>query len=226
MAITTNNNPLKKAILFGASGFIGSYLLQDLLHNADYELVTIVVRKPLNIVHPKLKTLIGDFNTLQQLKESILADDVFIALGTTKKQTPDEKLYYQIDHDYPVLAAKMAKENGATAVFAVTAVGANAGSNFFYVKTKGEIERDSIALTFEHTHIFEPSMILGDRKANRPGEKIFMGISRLFNPLLLGGMDKYKGIDGKAIARAMNNAAKTQTDKVKVYQWREMTDLN
>jgi len=216
---------MKNAILFGATGFIGSNLLQELLNNDDYEEVTIVVRKPQNITHPKLKTLIGDFYTLPQLKDNIIADDVFIALGTTKKQTPDEKEYYQIDHDYPVSAAKIAKENGAKSVFVVSSIGANTGSSVFYTKTKGELERDIIALDYEHTHIFQPSMLLGNRKENRPGERIFIKISTLINPLLVGKLNKYKGIDGKTVAKAMNTAAKTQSEKVKIYLWKEMDSL-
>jgi uncharacterized protein YbjT (DUF2867 family) len=216
---------MKKAILFGASGFIGSHLLQELLNNDDYEQITIVVRKPQNRNHPKLKTLIGDFNSLPQLKDSIIADDIFIALGTTKKQTPKENEYYQIDHDYPVLAAKMAKENGAKSVFVVSSIGANANSSVFYTKTKGELERDIIALNFEHTHIFEPSMLLGNRKENRPTEKLFIKIFTVINFVFVGKLSKYKGIDGKDVAKAMNNATKKQSEKVTIYQWNEMNTL-
>ena len=49
---------MKRAILFGASGFVGSNLLDELLNNSDYEKVTIVVRKKLTISHPTLITLI------------------------------------------------------------------------------------------------------------------------------------------------------------------------
>ena len=215
---------MKKAILFGASGFVGSCLLDELLNNADYSEVTVVVRNALPIAHPKLKTLIGDYGSLPGLKGQIDADDVFITLGTTKKKTPDEKLYYQIDHDYPVLAAKIAKEKGAKAVFVVTAVGANAESGIFYIRTKGETERDIIALDFEHTSIFRPSMIMGDRKESRPLEKGLIRVFRMINPIF--GSGKYRGIEGKDIARAMNNAATgRQTEKVKVYQWKEMNEL-
>jgi uncharacterized protein YbjT (DUF2867 family) len=215
---------MKKAILFGASGFVGSCLLADLLNNPDYSEVTVVVRKDLNVGHPKLRTLIGDYATLPGLKDRIDADDVYIALGTTKKKTPDEKVYYQIDHDYPVLAARIAKEKGAKAVFLVTAVGADAGSGIFYVRTKGETERDIIALDLEHTHIFRPSMIMGSRKESRPLEKFLIGVFGVINPIF--GSSKYRGIEGKDIARAMNNAAaKVQTEKVKVYHWKEMNEL-
>jgi uncharacterized protein YbjT (DUF2867 family) len=215
---------MKQAILFGASGFVGSCLLADLLNNPDYSEVTVVVRKDLNVSHPKLRTLIGDYATLPGLKDKIDADEVYITLGTTKKKTPDEKVYYQIDHDYPVLAARIAKEKGAKAVFLVTAVGADAGSGIFYVRTKGETERDIIALDLEHTHIFRPSMIMGNRKESRPLEKFLIGVFRVINPIF--GSSKYRGIEGKDIARAMNNAAaKVQTEKVKVYHWKEMNEL-
>ena len=216
---------MKKAILFGSSGFVGSFLLDELLNNIDYELVTVVVRKDLNTSHPKLQTLIGDYHSLPALKENIVADDIFITLGTTKKNTPDQTEYYHVDHDYPVLAAKIARQNGAKSVFLLTAIGANVNSGIFYVKTKGETERDVLALDFEHTHIFRPSMLMGNRKENRPMEKVFIKIWSAINPLFIGKLKRNKGINGKDVARAMNNAAKIQTQKVKIYFWKEMNDL-
>ena len=48
----------------------------------------------------------------------------------------------------------------------------------------------------------------------------------LINPILIGKyLNKYKGIDGKNIAKAMNNSAKNQFEKVKIYQWKEMNNL-
>ena len=215
----------KKAILFGASGFIGSYLLEGLLNDPDYEEVTIVVRKDLGVSHTKLKTLIGDFNSLPALKEELAADEVFIALGTTKKNTPDQRIYYQVDHDYPVLAAKLARAKGAKAIFVVTAVGADAGSSVFYVRTKGETERDIIAAGLEHTHIFRPSMIMGNREESRPLEKSFIKLFSLINPIMVGPMKKFKGIGGADVAKAMIAAAKVPSGKVKIYEWQEMDAL-
>lgn len=216
---------MKKALLFGASGFIGSHLLHQLLQDDNYEIVTIVVRKKLDISHPKLKTLIGDFHSLPQLKDQLIADELFLTLGTTKKHTPNQEEYYQVDHDYPILAAKMAKENKAKSVFIVTAIGTNPASKIFYTRLKGEVERDIIALDFEHTHIFEPSMIVGNRTEKRMGEKFFIGLFNFFSPLLMGKLNKYKGIDGKDIAKAIHHAANHQPEKVKVYHWKEMQEL-
>jgi uncharacterized protein YbjT (DUF2867 family) len=160
------------------------------------------------------------------VKSEIAADEVFIALGTTKTNSPKEAEYYQVDHDYPVLAARIAKERGAKSVFLVTAVGANPKSKFFYVRTKGETERDVIALNFEHTHIFRPSMILGNRKEKRSLlEGALMRFWSALNPLLTWKFDKYRGVTGEDIARAMIESAKHQTEKLKIYHWQEMHDL-
>jgi uncharacterized protein YbjT (DUF2867 family) len=215
----------QKENMLGASGVVGSYLLEGLLTDPDYSQVTIVVRKSLNKSHSKLKTLIGDFNSLPALTGEIVADEVFIALGTTKKNTPDQKLYYQVDHDYPVLAAKIAKEKGAKSVFLVSSVGADASSGVFYIRTKGETERDITALELEHTHIFRPSMIMGNRKESRALEAFLIKVFSVINPLFVGPVQKYRGIEGKDIAKAMIAAAKIPAEKVKIYEWKELVAL-
>jgi len=217
---------MKKAIIFGASGFIGSYLLQELLNSPDYALVTVVVRRPLALNHPKLNVLIGDYNSLPLLKQSITGDDVFIALGTTKANTPDQQLYYRVDHDYPVFAATIAKENGATSVLLVSAVGPNADSKIFYIRTKGETERDIIALKYKYTHIFRPSMLMGNRtNEKRPMEKFLIGLFRVINPLFMGSISKFRGIEGKDVAKAMAHAAQQPHGAVNIYEWKEMKEL-
>ena len=217
---------MKSAIVFGSSGFVGSHLLSELLNSSDYGQVTAVARKGLNITHPRLRTVIGDYNSLAGMKSEITADEVFIALGTTMTNSPTKALYYQVDHEYPVLAARIAKERGAKSVFLVTAVGANPHSKFFYVRTKGETERDVIALNFEHTHIFRPSMIVGNRKEKRSLlEEALMKFWPAVDPLLTWKGGKYRGITGQDIAKAMMRSAKYQTEKLKIYHWREMHDV-
>jgi uncharacterized protein YbjT (DUF2867 family) len=235
---------MKRAVVFGASGFVGSHLLSGLLNSSDYGQVTAVARRSLNITHPKLRTLIGDYKSLadyncskdlkagvkegttSEIAGEIAGDEVFIALGTTKKNSPNEADYYRVDHDYPVLAARIAKEGGAKSVFLVSAVDADPNSKFFYVRTKGDTERDVTALNFEHTNIFRPSMILGSRKEKRSLlEDALMKFWPALNPLLAWKDGKYRGMTGEDIAKAMIEAAKNQTEKLKIYEWREMQDL-
>jgi uncharacterized protein YbjT (DUF2867 family) len=216
---------MKTAIIFGSSGFVGSHLLRELLDSPDYGEVIAVVRKDGEMSHPKLKTLLGDYNSLRALGAAVSGDEIFICLGTTRKASPDEADYYRVDHDYPLLAAQLAKANGASSVFLVSAVGANPNSRFFYVKTKAETERDIARLGFEHAHFFRPSMITGQRVTRSVMETALIRVWSVINPLLLGRADRYRGMTGPEIARAMKNAAKHQSEKVKIYHWREMRDL-
>jgi uncharacterized protein YbjT (DUF2867 family) len=217
---------MKKAIVFGATGFIGSHLLSVLLDAPDYTQVMVVVRRPLTFSHPKLTMLIGDLTSLPALKPQLVVDEIFIALGTTRKHTPDETEYYKVDHDYPALSAEIVKANGARSVFVVTAAGANVKSRMFYIRTKGEVERDILALGFDHTHIFRPSMILGQRDENRPRERLIIAAWGLLTPLLVGPADRYRGLTGNNIAHAMAKAAALpQTEKMRIYHWREMAAL-
>jgi hypothetical protein len=45
------------------------------------------------------------------------------------------------------------------------------------------------------------------------------------NPLLVWKDGKYKGITGEDVAKAIIRSAKNQTEKVKIYQWKEMHEL-
>lgn len=216
---------MKKALVFGATGFIGSQLLPMLLASVDYERVTIVVRRDPGLVHAKLVTLIGDLDSLPTLAEQIDVDDVFIALGTTKAKVPDEAAYYRIDHDYPVQAATLAQARGATGICLVSAVGANADSSVFYLRTKGEAERDVIALGLARTHIFRPSQLLGQREENRPLERFIITVWPAINWLLVGGARKYRGIAGADVACAMMRAASEGAPGLRVHEWTDMKAL-
>jgi uncharacterized protein YbjT (DUF2867 family) len=174
---------------------------------------------------PNWLGLTGDYHSLPSLKEQLVAGEIFIALGTTKKNTPDESKYYETDHDYPVLAAKMAKGNGADSVMLVSAVGPNLKSNVFYIRTKAETERDIAALGFAHTHIFRPSMLMGNRREKRPLEKFLIKVFAVINPLFIGPLNKFRGIEGKSLAKAMVIAARDHSVGNKVYEWKEINEL-
>ena len=78
-----------KAIIAGASGLVGSNLLQLLLESPAYEEVLVLVRKDLPVSHKKLVQLVIDFDQLQQYQQALQGHALFCCLGTTRKKTPD-----------------------------------------------------------------------------------------------------------------------------------------
>lgn len=192
-----------KAIIAGATGLIGNNLLQQLLDHPVYTKVVAIVRKEMPLQHPKLEQLVVDFDRLENHEAHIKGDIVFCALGTTKSKTPDQSLYRKIDYQYPLDIAFIAQQNGASQYHLVSALGANTQSAIFYSKLKGEVERDLKSIPFQAIHIYRPSLLDGERKEHRSAEGIMIGLMRILNPLLIGGLKKYRSIKIEKVASAM-----------------------
>jgi uncharacterized protein YbjT (DUF2867 family) len=193
----------KRAIVAGATGLIGGHLLDILLEADIYDEVLILVRKKIDFTHKKLTQLVIDFDQIENHSPSITGDAVFSCLGTTRNKTPDRNTYYRIDHDYPLRLAKLAQANGVKQFHLVSSIGANPNSGTFYIKLKGETERDISALNFYSSFMYEPSMLTGREYETRFGEVFFEGLFKIVNHLLIGKWKKYRSVSGAAVARAM-----------------------
>lgn len=214
-----------EAILLGASGLIGGELLKLLLADPTYSKIKIIVRKELPITNKKLEQVIADFSTIEAHKEEMKADVVFSCLGSTKKKTPDLKEYYQIDHDYPLLVAKIAKDQGVESFHIVSSLGASSSSSNFYLKMKGETEDDIAKVGFKSFHIYRPSLLTGDRKEKRISENMGDLIMRVINPLLIGSFKKYRSISGKIVASAMHKQSLINSNGKFVYPSDKIKEL-
>jgi uncharacterized protein YbjT (DUF2867 family) len=215
----------KKAILAGASGAIGNSVLKQLLADENFTTVLVLVRKDLGIQHPKLQQLILNFDEISKYAAEITGDVVFSCLGTTKAQTPDEAQYRKIDYQYPLDVAWIAQTNGATGYHLISAIGANKNSSTFYIKTKGEVESDLKAVPFENIHIYRPSLLDGERKDKRMAEGIMNVLMRLINPLLIGGLKKYRSIKVSTVASAMIKNSLSEQKGVFVYESDQIQEI-
>jgi uncharacterized protein YbjT (DUF2867 family) len=189
---------MKTALIVGATGLIGKHLTQKLLTSNFYEKVSVIVRKPLNIIHPKLEPIVIDFDNLDASK--VNADDIFCCLGTTMKQAGSKDAFYKVDFTYPLNFAKAGLANGAKQFLVVSSMGADKKSMVYYSRVKGEIENALSDLNYPTLIILRPSMLAGERENPRIGEKIGKVVMDFFAPLM---PDKYKVIAGEKVAQAM-----------------------
>ena len=196
---------MKTALLLGASGLTGSLLLQQLLQDDYYKKVIVYTRKSLNIQHQKLQEMIIDFDTIDTAVE---ANDIFCCLGTTIKKAGSKTAFEKVDFDYPLKIAQLQKNAGSEKFLVITAMGASANSSIFYSMVKGKLEKQLQLLQFSSLYIFRPSLIIGNRKEKRIGERIALILSTIINPLLMGSLAKYKSVTAAAIAKAMIFSAK------------------
>lgn len=199
----------KTALIAGASGLIGSFLLSDLLSSARYQKIIVLSRKPAGITDGKVQEIITDITSLEQHKAELKADDVFCCLGTTMANAGSKEKFYEVDFTYPHKLAEYVKENGANQFLIITALGAKKNSWVYYNRVKGEIEDAIKKIDFESTHIFRPSLLLGPRQEQRKGEDAAKRLYKYLDWLI---PSNYKAIEAEKVARAMLHYA-TQEKK-------------
>lgn len=208
------------ATIAGATGLIGSYLLEELLNDDYFDTVRILTRRPLDISHPKLEKKLVNFEDADSLLVALANTDVlFCAVGTTQKKVKGDKTAYRkVDYDIPVNLARYCKIVGCEKFILVSSVGANSKTNNFYLRLKGETEDAVKAVGLQSLHIMQPSMLLGDRKEVRTGERIGQVVIKAVSFLLPA---KYKPVQGRDVAKAMLTVAKTQTKGLKSYSYKD-----
>ena len=203
---------LKSAIVFGATGLIGGFVLKLLLEDDRYTKVTLLSRRILEVEHEKLEQQIVNFESLMSFRSLVTCDHLYCCLGTTMKKAGSKEEFIKIDHDMPLRIAKFANENKVQYFALVSSVGANAASSNFYSNTKGLLEENIKEQFQQKLGIFRPSLLLGDRKEVRRAEKIGQSFFPLLNPILVGSLKKYKAIKAETVAKAMIQIAFTDTD--------------
>lgn len=208
----------KRAILVGGSGSIGSSLLLQLLASKQYASVLVLARRELRLQHPKLKQLTIDFHQLNNYASEIKGDAVFCCLGTTKSQTPELQAYREVDYQYPIDVAWIAQTNGVESFHLVSSMGANKNSKAFYLRTKGELERDLKAIPFKSLHIYRPFLLDGPRQRKRILESFLNALMYLINPFLIGALKRFRSIKVETVAAAMIKQSLTDEKGIFIYE--------
>lgn len=209
----------RTAVLLGASGLVGGYCLRALLESDNWDRVVVLARRELALpAQGKLALKVADIGKLSAA-DFAGANDVFCATGTTIRKAGSQEEFRRIDYEMPLAAARAALDAGAQQFVLVSSVGADAESKNFYLRTKGELERDLMELKFQAIHILRPGLLLGHREEFRPGERVATRIAPLLNLTLYGPFKRYRSIAAEKVGRAMAGAAKQAGVGTSVYEY-------
>jgi uncharacterized protein YbjT (DUF2867 family) len=190
------------AVVAGASGLIGKYLLNVLLEDAFYDVIVPLARRPLALDSPKVEQRRVDYDRLTAADLSG-ATHLFCCLGTTMKTAGSREAFRRVDYDYCERFARLGRQAGATRLMLVSSVGANTNASSFYLKTKGQTEEAVSTLGFEALHIFRPGVLMGQRDEDRPGELLATRLSRAFEFLMVGSLSKYRPMPAGVLSASM-----------------------
>ncbi len=192
-----------KALIIGATGATGRYLVDELLGRRDYELVTIFVRKPTGKKHPKLVEHVIDFTHVQQYADLVTGDVLFSCLGTTLRDAGSKEKQWTIDFDIPVAFAEIARWNSVSSFILVSSYGASSKSRSFYPRMKGTLENCISKIGFQQFAIFRPGML--DRPGtDRWAEKAVLCALRTVNSI--GLFKKYRPLPTPLLAQKLAEA--------------------
>jgi len=192
-------------MLVGATGLVGSAVLRQAQADARATRIVAPTRRKLP-PHPKLENPLVDFEHLPADPAWWAVDGVICTLGTTIRKAGSQEAFRQVDHDYPLAVAKLARQHGAHAFALNSATGADPRSRFFYNRVKSEVEEAIRGVGFPSLTIVRPALIGGDREESRPAEFVAMRLLRLAEPLL---PRRYRVVPHERIATALLEAAIT-----------------
>jgi uncharacterized protein YbjT (DUF2867 family) len=218
------------AAIAGASGVVGTRVLEHLLARDDVERIAALGRRPLDVGNAKLVSSVVDLRSEAAVADA-LPDDLgvaFCCLGTTMKQAGSKEAFRAVDHDAVVAFATAARRKGARRFLAVSALGADARSRIFYSRTKGEAEVALQRLGFPQLTLVRPSFIddEGARRDHRLGERVGLPIARaVFS--VVGRTRRYAPVSADVIARALVRLAfdADGADRVRVCESDELHRL-
>jgi len=208
---------LRSVVLVGATGLVGSECLTLLLADPVFDRVVVLSRRPLEGVppSPKLAEHVVDFERLDAHADLLAADQLICALGTTIGQAGSKERFRAVDYGIPLALAKLAVERGVKHVLLVSALGASPRSRAFYNRVKGELEAALSALPLRSLSIVRPSLLLGERREFRLGERIAQRLA-----FLIPG--KYAAIHAHDVAAALVRLTKADAPGRHVVESAEM----
>ncbi|MFK3859388.1 MULTISPECIES: NAD-dependent epimerase/dehydratase family protein [Pseudoalteromonas] len=211
----------KVAIVVGATGLVGSHLVEELIMATHISKVITLTRRPISYNSDKVVNHVVDFNHLAQHAALFKADILFSCLGTTKKAAGSIAAQRKVDFYYQLKVAELAAKHEVHHYLLISSSGANANSGNAYLQMKGELDNTVKELPFKRISIIQPSLLLGERNNEfRIGEKL----GSVLLPILcmLPGLRKYRPITGKQVALKMCNISKQSGDGVEYFRLDEL----
>lgn len=195
-------DPVRIALV-GASGLVGSHVVKLCVGREDVQLSAIVRSEIALPAGARMEVFVAESDKWGEVLEALRPTAVICALGTTwKKAGKDEAAFRAVDQELVLALARAAKAHGVERFVSISAAGADPYTRRFYLKVKGETDRELAKIGIGRLDVLRPGLLLGKRAETRPAEALAMIASPLLNPLMLGGWRPFRAIEAETVAKA------------------------
>ena len=244
--------PPRTALIVGATGLVGSNLLQQLAADPSYQVI-ILTRRKTDLQYNGVVEYLIDFD--QPLTwPAISVDEFYCCLGTTKAVAGRTGLR-QVDVDYVVSTAAYAHRQGARTAVIISAFGAaipidtpgvaapgvaapgvaapgvaapgvaasgKKGSPWFYFQMKTQMQQAVSHIGFKQLVFMQPGLIKG-----RPPSRWLEGLAiALLETVTRFAFKRHRPISADTLAKAMRSASLVAQQPVHYYVLDELFDLS
>jgi len=216
-----------KVILFGATGMIGSGVLQSCLDDPGVQKVLVLGRSTCGRTHPKMKEVLHlDFFDLRPLAKHLKGYNACLfPLGVTSVGMNEER-YTRITYDLTLgVAQALLKANPGMSFCYVSGQGTDSSEQgrVMWARVKGRIENQLLSMDFRPAVMLRPAAII-PMKGIRSKTGWYQAFYSLLSPLLRVFLPAFPGVitTSERVGRAMLLAARGEA-RMKIM---ESMDIN
>jgi uncharacterized protein YbjT (DUF2867 family) len=188
--------------LVGATGLVGRSVIEAAIGHDDVRLVGIARREIPLPAGARMELVVAEPGQWGEVLQRQRPSALICALGTTwKRAGKDEVAFRAVDQELVLQTARAAVAAGVEHMVAISSVGADPMARNFYLRVKGETERELVKAGFKRIDIFHPGLLRGSRRDDmRTGEGLAKIAAPLIDPFLRGKYRAYRSISARIVA--------------------------
>lgn len=198
--------------LAGASGRVGSRVLEGLLQSPEFARVIAITRRPLGREYQRLANRIVPFTQLETQLRGHPCDAAMCCLTAPQLVV--------LDYARAALAA------GARRFVMLSCCTADSASRRTAARIQGETLEALTPLGFESLDLLLPGPLLGMKRGAAPGEVLSMAIAALIRPLRFGAREAQRAVTCTDVATAMIGALRSGRRGVNRYDFSGIRSLS
>ena len=227
MEHSTNKSSSFSIVMMGASGAVGGEALKKLLNISQVKQLTLLGRREISELDKGLvkQHQINIFEPDSYANLLGNHDTAICTLGVGQPSKISKEKFLSIDKTAVLDFAKACKKVGVSHFELLSSVGINSKSRSFFLRSKGELVDELIALNFDRLSIFQPSMILTPTNRYGFSQAMTLAIWPYIKPLLLGSWRQYRGVKVATLGQSMALNILAKKKGIEYLKWDDFEKL-
>jgi uncharacterized protein YbjT (DUF2867 family) len=216
-----------QVIILGASGAVGSAAVATLQDMDEVSQITALVRRPLAVNSgSKLQQHIVDVMNPASYVQYLHGHEAAICtFGVGQPSKVSQADFKAVDFDAVLAFTKSCKEQGVQHFELLGSVAADPKSQSSYLKSKGDLREAIAGLGFARFSCFQPSLLLTQNNRYGFAQGLLLSAWPALSHLLLGGLQKYRGIRVEDLGAAMAHNLRGDGRGVEALHWPQFQSL-